>query len=42
MVSLDAVSLFTKVPTDETPAVVWDKLGEDPLLEECTYLYADR
>ena len=24
MVSLDIVSLFTKVPTDETLAVVWD------------------
>ena len=34
MVSLDVVSLFTKVPTDETLAVVWDKLATDPSLEE--------
>ena len=34
MVSLDVVSLFTKVPTDETLAVVRDKLAVDPLLEE--------
>ena len=36
MVSLDAVSLFTKVPTDETLAVVQDKLAADSLLEERT------
>ena len=29
MVSLDVVSLFTKVPTDETLAVVGDKLAAD-------------
>ena len=34
MVSLDVVSLFTKVPTDETLAVIRDKLAADPLLEE--------
>ena len=34
IVSLDVVSLFTKVPTDETLAVVWDKLAADPFLEE--------
>ena len=38
MVSLDVVSLFTKVPTDETLAVVRDKLAADPLLEERTYI----
>ena len=36
MVSLDVVSLFTKIPTDETLAVVRDKLAADPLLEERT------
>ena len=36
MVSLDAVSLFIKVPTDETLAVVRDKLAADLLLEEST------
>ena len=34
MVNLDVVSLFTKVPTDETLDVVLDKLAADPLLEE--------
>ena len=37
MVSLDVVSLFTKVYTDETLAVVRDKLAADPL-----HLYPDR
>ena len=41
MVSLDVLSQFTKVPTDETLAVVWDKLAVDPLLEEL-HLYPDR
>ena len=41
MVSLDVVSLFTKVPTDETLAVVWDKLAADPLLEEHTCIPID-
>ena len=36
MGSLDVVSLFTKVPADETIAVVRDKLAADPLLEERT------
>ena len=36
MVSLEVVSLFTKVPTNETLAVVQDKLAADPLLEERT------
>ena len=36
MVSLDVVSLFTKVLTDETLAVVRDKLAADLLLEERT------
>ena len=30
MVSLDVVSRFTKVPTDEALAVVRDKLAADP------------
>ena len=41
MVSLDVVSLLTKVPTDETLAVVWDKLAADPLLEERTCIPID-
>ena len=41
MVSLDIVSLFTKVPTDETLAVVWDKLAADLLLEERIYIPID-
>ena len=41
MVSLDVVSLFTKVPTDETLAVVRDKLAADPLLEECICIPID-
>ena len=41
MVSLDVVSLFTKVPTDETLAVVRDKLTVDPLLEERTCIPID-
>ena len=41
MVSLDVVSLFTKVPTDETLAVVWDKLAADPLPEERTCILID-
>ena len=41
MVSLDVVSLFTKVPTDETLAVVQDKLAPDPLLEERTCIPID-
>ena len=36
MGSLNVVSLFTKLPTDETLAVVRDKLAADPLLEERT------
>ena len=41
MVSLDVVSLFIKVPTDETFSVVRDKLTADPLLEECTCILID-
>ena len=41
MLSLDVVSLFTKVPTDETFAVVRDKLAADPLLEERTCIPID-
>ena len=41
MVSLDVVSLFTKVPTDETLTVVQDKLAADPLLEERTRIPID-
>ena len=41
MVSLDVVSLFTKVPIDETLAVVQDKLAADPLREECTCILID-
>ena len=41
MVSLDVVSLFTKASTDETLAVVWDKLAAVPLLEEHTCIPID-
>ena len=42
MVSLGVVSLFTKVPTDETlTVVVRDKLAADPLLEERTCIPID-
>ena len=41
MVNLDVVSLFTKVPTDETLAVVRDKLTADTLLEEHTCIPID-
>ena len=41
MVSLDVVSLFTKVPTDEPLAVVRDKLAANPLLEERTGIPID-
>ena len=41
MVSFDEVSLFTKVPTDETLAVVQDKLSADPALEERTCIPID-
>ena len=41
MVILDVVSLFTKLPTDETLAVVRDKLAADPLLEERTCIPID-
>ena len=41
MESLGIVNLFTKVPSDETLAVVQDKLAADPLLEERTYISID-
>ena len=41
MVSLVIVSLFTKVPTDETLAIVRHKLAADPLLKECTFIPID-
>ena len=41
MVSLDVVSLFTKIPTDVTLAVVRDKLAAHPLLEERTCIPID-
>ena len=37
MVSLDEVSLFTKVLTDEALVVVQDKLVVDLFLGECTW-----
>ena len=40
-VILDVVSLFTKVPTDETHAVVRDKLTVDSLLKERTNILID-
>ena len=41
MVSLDVVSLFTKVPVDETLIVVREKLTADPSLEERTCIPVD-
>ena len=41
MVSLDVLSPFLKVPTDETLAVVRDKVAADPLLEERTHILID-
>ena len=41
MVSLDGVNLLTKVLTDETLAVVRDKLTADTLLEERTGILID-
>ena len=41
MVSLDIISQFTKVPTNEILTVVCDKLAADPLLEECTGILID-
>ena len=41
MVSLDVVSLFIKVPTDETLVIVRDKMAADPLLEERTCIPID-
>ena len=41
MVSLSVAGLFTKVPTDETIAVVQDKLAADPLLDEPTCIPID-
>ena len=41
MVSLDVVSLFTKVPTDEIISLVRDKLAAGSLLEERTCIPID-
>ena len=41
IVSLDVVSLFTKVPTDEKLAVARVKLAADTLLEERTCIPID-
>ena len=41
ILSLYVVSRFTKVPTDETLAVIQDKLYADFLLEERTYIPLD-
>ena len=41
MVSLDVISLFTNVSTDETLTVVRDKLAADPSLEEHTCILID-
>ena len=38
MMSLDVLSLFTKVRTEEIVAVVQDKLIVDSLLEKCKYI----
>ena len=36
--SLDVVSMFTRVSTDQTLTVVWDYLAADPPLEEGIYI----
>ena len=41
MMNVDIISLFMRVPTDETLTVVWDKLAADPSLEECTCIPID-
>ena len=41
MVSLEVISLFMRIPTDETLTVVQDKLAADPSLEECTCIPID-
>ena len=41
MFSLDVVSLFTKVPTDETLAVLRDKLAANHSLKERTFIPTD-
>ena len=41
IVSLDVISLFPKIPTNQTLAVVQDKLTVDPLLGERTYIRND-
>ena len=41
MMSLDVVSLFMRVSTDETQTVVQDKLVADPSLEECICIPID-
>ena len=39
MVSLDVVSLFTRVTIYDTLTVVRDKLAANPSLEECTFIW---
>ena len=41
MVCLDVVTLFTRVPTNETLTVVRDILVADSYLEECTCITID-
>ena len=42
MVSIDVISLFMRVSTDETLRVVRDKLAADPSLEERTSIPIDK
>ena len=41
VVTVDLVSLFTKVPTDETLTMIWDKLAVVLSLEEHTCIPID-
>ena len=41
MVSLDVVSMFTRVSTEETLTMVLDKFAADSLLEECACIPID-
>ena len=41
MMSLDVVSMFTRIPTDKTQMVVRDKLVANPSLEKRTYIPID-
>ena len=41
MVSLDVISLFPRVPTDETLIMLQDKSAANPLLKKCSCIPLD-